>query len=253
MKRQIIKLEGASFTEPGLPVLDVTDEEIEIASMPGLVAWFDPQTKFIRANSPVGMNDRVNGYILKEFSSDASDIGAYLNGQQAVQMVSAQANGYTIEDLSLHPAGSYTKIAVVQFDSLGGMDIISATGTVARFRLGSASGELEVIHGGTTRQTANGVVAIDTPYIVMVGYDANLGRAKVFVNGGEVALDNASISAPAITDDLSFGLAKTIGSFFNGKMGYGFVFEADYSLAAYQSYFDRIHAILATKYGITLA
>lgn len=252
MNRQIIRLSGVSFTQPGLPVLDVTDEEIEIASMPGLLAWFDPQQKYRRV-APTGFNDRVNKYRLKSFSDNAPVLGTAINGKPTMTFTVANTDGVSIENLGLHPTGDYTKIVVAKYvaPASGRSELCAADAGKGTFAIIHGGG-LRVGHGNTLRDTALGLVDA-APHIFACTYNAESGIAKLFLDGAPVTLPIPNLPPAAASIDLSFGVSKASGGFFNGDMGYGFCFAGDYSKRGYQGYWDRLHSILAGRYGITLA
>lgn len=249
MKRQLIKLNAVTFTEPNLPVLDITDEEIEVVSMPGLVSWLDVQSKYLKSTGDIGMYDRVNGYVLKEFQQQLPVIGNYINGNPAINMNDGNV-GLTIEGLSLHPPGSYTKIIVIQPETIVNAEFLGAVGSECRLKLNNA-GRVEIVHDSTVSQTADSL-SLSTPYFIMACYDAEANYARVFINGTESLLNIPNIPQQTVGADLSFGFSKTIGQFFDGFMGDALVFNADYSKPEYSEYLSRLKSIMAVKYSLAI-
>ncbi|WP_028008688.1 hypothetical protein [Solimonas flava] len=252
MNRQFVKLSGVSFSATGLPVIDVTDEEIELASMPSLVAWLDPQEKF-RSTVPIGLKDRVNGYGMKNFSAAAPVLGTAINGRPTVNMLVSRTDGLTIEGLNLHPTGDYTKIVVAKIPAVtasGRRELCTSESGKCGFSI-TASGALRIQHGATQLDTTT--LTDTAAHIYAATYNAETGVGVVYKD--KVALPFTSAGTfplQAASTNLGFGVSTSSGGFFEGDMGYGFCFAADYSKPAYKTFWDRIHSILATRYDIVL-
>ncbi|WP_445362045.1 hypothetical protein ACJJIQ_05170 [Microbulbifer sp. ANSA003] len=250
MAGRIIKLDEVTFTEPSLPTLEVSDEDIYMASFPGLRVWFDPREKY---ESVAGsrLRERMQSYEIRQYALNSWTIdSAAIGGQSAMVFDQNESQGAHITDQAAHPLGTYTKVAVIRPGVLGGWSgLLSAESGLASFKIISTSA-LQVDHGGTTSSTTE-TLASNTDYVVMACYNAETQAVAVYINGIESEMSSATLVAPVAPEDVCLGFIPDQGNFFDGAIGDALVFSVDYGLPEYASHRAALFSTLMTKYGIS--
>lgn len=204
--RQILNLEG-SVTVSGLPLLDVTENELAVANIDGLAYW--PGLFSWDANQAgTGFLDRLTDEACPTDGAVtvASRFINFADGQPAY---SINAQAHVLKRAAFQASSGFT-IGVVVGKEIG-ISSISAPGAPSdAWWLGSADGKMRFFVGTAGRNTYDtytGPLLTDIKMTVVVFiYDRVAGEIRLRVNGVLVdTLASPALRTMAVKNELMFG------------------------------------------------
>ena len=221
--RQIVQLAG-ELDIPGLPSIDVSDDEITIANMPSLVFWAAMAAWGITADG-LGFEDRVTGE--SKLVNGAADIPtALVSAAGGIAYECSTLDRAIIVDDTYDLSGSYTLAMAVAATSgsdqgfiLWGSVATPVASTTYWTSVNSQSdtGRLRV----TVKEIATSFLEYDGPVLtaggpflrVIVRVDAVTGTVDLIVNGViEVTKTDAGISSRTAAAGLRAGYLNASGT-----------------------------------------
>jgi hypothetical protein len=210
--RQILQLEG-NVTVPGLPLLDVSANEIAVANIDGLAYWPGLYSWDVNGTDS-GFLDRVTDEACMPAAAivASSRIVAAGDGHPAY---SIQSPDHNLVRASFAASESFTVAAVVGaecgFGSIG-----SGVGT-STWWLGSNGGKLRFAVGSVERllyDTYTGPLLTANKFTAVVFiFDKAAGEIRVRVNGVQVdSMVNVALKTMSPRNELRFGGINSSGS-----------------------------------------
>ncbi|WP_060495354.1 hypothetical protein [Pseudomonas sp. GTC 16482] len=215
--RQIIQLAG-SLDIPGLPQLDVSSREIEIANLASLKLW-GATAKWGISNDDLGLEDRVTANkIPLNGSPPSTRLENAFDGKPALLLGAAAA---VVRDTSFDTTGSFT----VAFNQCPVADDLSAVGASSAalpgtgqsyWFISTAGGKFRIGTSNLFTQFTDytGPVPSKTAWLRMIlKYDRAAGTMTLYVNGAQqVKLTNDALKTLSLAPGVCLGGIVTTSS-----------------------------------------
>ena len=204
--RQILQLEG-SVTVAGLPLIDVTANEVAVANIDGLEYWPGLFSWDIDS-AGTGFLDRVTDAACPTYGA-ASVASRFINFADGHEAYSINAQAHVLKRAAFQASGGFT-IGVVVGKEIGISSINNPGAPSDAWWLGSADGKMRFFVGTVGRATYDtytGPLLTDTKMTAVVFiYDRAAGEIRLRVNGVLVdTLSSAALNTMVVKNELMIG------------------------------------------------
>tara|TARA_R110002020_G_scaffold294387_1_gene510206 strand:+ start:1842 stop:2627 length:786 start_codon:yes stop_codon:yes gene_type:complete len=258
----LIKLNDLSIANSTLPELDVSDADVELASLPQLKFWLQAGSKF---RSGSNIKERIEGRTISPTGTGTGEWinGAFANSEPAFILDNSGSYPYILDNPYQVNKDTWTAAFVFERDAndvgnamLMGLPGI-ATSTGVHLYIGMTSTGLKLYDGNSSLRISD---PITTKYVgtklAIISFSVTNGLT-MRINGKEVARAAAD-KRPLTSGLFRLGASSgtTVGKSDNalgGKLGTIMMFDADLCLPAYQSSLAKLEYELMQKYNINAA
>lgn len=257
----VIKLNDLSITNSTLPQLDVSDDDIRLASLPELTFWLQAGAEYQNGTKT---KERAMGRTIDLANTVAGTMweqGTFTNGAKALVIDDAGTYPYLLDNPYQVNKNAWTAVFVFERSAsdvgnsmlMGGTT--NPTSDAMQLYIGMTTKGLKLYDGASRPRIEDGVTTGKYVGVTLgiISFSTTNGLT-MRVNGAEVAR-KASDKAPLT--DAAFRLLAASGTTngkdpgaLGGKLGTVMMFDADLCLPAYNSSLSKLESVLMTKYGI---
>lgn len=256
----LIKLSNLSVANSSLPALDVTSDDIELASLPQLTFWLQAGAKFKSGNV---IRERAQGRTIRPTVTSSLDWqnGQFTNGADALIVDNNSSHPYLLDDDYHVNKNAWTMAFVFErsADDVGNAyltgGVVTQTPEMKQLFIAMTDAGLKLYSGDTSPRIQDPIVGKYVGVTLAIVSFSTTNGLTMRINGEEVAREAAD-KAP-LTDGRFRLLASsnnTVGantSALGGKIGTIMSFDADLCLPSYRLSLDKLESMLMTRYGIT--
>jgi len=241
----MIQIKNADFSKSGLGTVNLSADEIKIASLPNINYWFDMASKFaIPGQKSNFLVNRINGNRYGS-ANPPYQSDTLLNSKPGISYRPSPNNLGFVVPSGIVNLSSYTIICIMKVNSA----TIPSSGIMVRTGNGPAiiatTTTLNLKHGATNLMYTN-FYALGELFIVTMEYDSATGILNIYKNGNLYATVTAQ---PVITDESVSFLSLADNT--NDSLCMGDFMTLTGTLSSYADKFSYVHAYLKTKYGIS--
>lgn len=257
----LIKLNDLSIANSTLPELDVSDADVELASLPQLKFWLQAGSKF-RSGSKI--KERIAGRTISPTGTGAGEWtnGAFTNSEPAFVLDNSGSYPYNLDNPYEVNKDAWTAVFVFERDpnDVGNAMLMGYTSSSAsadvHLYIGMTTKGLKLYDGNSSPRIQDIVTAGRYVGVTMgiISFSTTNGLT-MRINGKEIAR-NAADKRPLTDGAFRIGAASGTSvsksdNALGGKLGTVMMFDADLCLPVYLSSLVKLESTLMQKYGIT--
>lgn len=257
----LIKLNNLSISNSVLPNLDVSQDDVELASLPMLKFWLQAGAQYRNSSS---IKERASGVTISPTSTATNTVtdGTFTNGAKALVLADAGVYPY-LPDTAFDVNKESWTVAVAFERSLtdsgnatfmGGIKASSGEDKHLYFAI-AGNGNITLYKGTSSTRIAYATDGLKgKKSLLVLSFDVTRGLT-MRLNGVEVARNAADTLALTESKVRFFAHSATtqgasdIG--FGGKIGAFMIFDTDLTLPIHQSNLKKLESKLMTRYDIT--